>query len=258
MIRSRISLFVLALLVAAPSFAQTPPSITGDWDVTINSPQGANTSHVTFTQDGEKVTGLFKSANGELPFTGTMTGSDLKMAFSVNVQGMALDITLTGKVEGETMSGKADFGGMAEGDWTAKRATTTTATASSTASSSSTTTTTTTTNTTTTTSTTTAGSFAGKWDVMLKTPAGDFPASATITDDGAGNLKGTFGSQLGEVEVAGTTAGKALKIEMMAVTPQGPMKVVMTGDLEGDEIVNGKADVEGMGQMDWTAKRVKQ
>src|SRR5829696_8005543 len=245
MTRSRMFLFVLALFVAAPVFAQTP-AITGDWDVTINSPQGANTSHVTFTQDGEKVTGLFKSANGELPFTGTLTGSDLKMAFSVNVQGMALDITLSGKVEGETIAGKADFGGMAEGDWSAKRAVTTTA--STTASPPSTTTTTTTTDTTTTTSTTTAAGFGGKWDVMLKTPAGDFPANATITDDGSGNLKGTFGSQMGEVEVAGTAAGKALKIEMTAVTPQGPMKVVLTGDLQGDEIVNGKADVEGMGQ----------
>jgi hypothetical protein len=45
---------------------------------------------------------------------------------------------------------------------------------------------------------------------------------------------------------------------MVAVTPQGNMTVVMTGDLQGDEIVNGKADVEGMGQMEWTAKRTKQ
>jgi hypothetical protein len=257
MTRSRMFVFLLALVVAAPVFAQTT-AITGDWDVTINSPQGANTSHVTFTQDGEKVTGLFKSAAGELPFTGTLTGSDLKMAFSVSVQGMALDITLTGKVEGETMAGKADFGGMAEGDWTAKRAVATTATTTASTPASSTTATTPTTSTPTTASTTTAGSFAGKWDVMLKTPAGDFPANATITDDGSGNLKGTFGSQMGEVEVAGTAAGKAMKIEMTAVTPQGPMKVVLTGDLQGDEIVNGKAEVEGMGQMEWSAKRAKQ
>jgi hypothetical protein len=258
MTRSRITVFALALLVAARAFAQTPASITGDWDVTINSPQGANTSKVTFTQEGEKVNGLFKSANGELPFTGTLTGSDLKMAFSVNVQGMALDITLTGKVDGETMAGKADFGGMAEGDWTAKRAATTTATTTAASSSTTTTTTTTTTDPTTTTSTTTAAAgFGGKWDVMLKTPAGDFPATATVTDDGAGHVKGTFGSQMGEVEVTGTTEGKSVKFEMTAVTPQGPMKVVMTGDLQGDEIVNGKADVEGMGQMDWSAKRIK-
>jgi hypothetical protein len=251
MIRSRIVLFALAVLVAAPGFAQSPAGVVGDWDLTINSPQGANTTRVTFTQEGDKVNGLFKSANGQLPFTGTMTGNDLKFGFSINVQGMALDITMTGKVDGDTMAGKADFGGMAEGDWTGKRATTaevlpapapapapsmaTTAGASATS----------------------GAGFGGKWDVMLKTPAGDFPASATITDSG-GKLTGTFGSQMGEVPVSGTTEGNALKIEMIAQTPQGSMKVVLTGDLHGDEIVNGKADVEGMGQMEWTAKRAKQ
>jgi hypothetical protein len=252
MTRSRITLFAFALLVAAPAFAQPPASVAGDWDVTINSPQGANTVRVTFTQDGEKVTGLFKSQMGELPFAGTMTGSDLKFGFQIPFQGTALDVTLTGKVEPENIAGKADFGGMAEGEWTAKRAAA--ATASTTAAPSSTPTTTTTT---TTTSTTTAGGFSGKWDVTLKTPAGDFPANATITDDG-GKLSGTFGSQMGEVQVAGTSEGSALKITMVAVTPQGNMNVVMTGDLQGDEIVNGKAEVEGMGQMEWTAKRAKQ
>ena len=51
--------------------------------------------------------------------------------------------------------------------------------------------------------------------------------------------------------------GKAIKISMVAKTPQGDMNVEMTGDLEGDSIVNGKAEVTGMGQMEWTAKRVK-
>lgn len=255
MTRSRITLFALALLVATPAFAQTPASVVGDWDVTVNSPQGANTTRVAFTQDGDKVKGLFKSPNGELPFTGTLTGDELKFAFQIPFQGAALDITMTGKVEAETMAGKADFGGMAEGDWTAKRAAATTAatetpaaspapatadTASPAAS-----------------STTTATGFGGKWDVTLKTPAGDFPANATLTDEG-GKLSGTFGSQMGEAQVAGTSEGKALKMTMIANTPQGAMTVVMTGDLAGDEIVNGKAEVEGLGQMEWTAKRIKQ
>jgi hypothetical protein len=91
---------------------------------------------------------------------------------------------------------------------------------------------------------------------MLKTPAGDFPASATLTQD-AGKISGTFGSQMGEVPVTGTVDGKAVKMTMVAQTPQGEMTVVMTGDLDGDAIVNGKADVSGMGQMEWSAKRVK-
>jgi len=160
---------------------------------------------------------------------------------------------LNGKLAGDTITGKADFGGFAEGDWTAKRSdaaaaaatpATTTAPAESTTSASST-------------STTTMTGFGGKWDVTLKTPAGDFPANANLAVDG-GKLTGTFGSQMGEVPVEGTVEGNAMKIVMNAQTPQGPMTVVLTGDLDGDSIVNGKAEVAGMGQMEWTAKRIKQ
>jgi hypothetical protein len=157
---------------------------------------------------------------------------------------------MTGKVEGDAITGKADYGGVAEGEWSAKRSTgnaTTTPAATTTSA----------TTTTPTATTTIPGGFGGKWDVMLKTPGGDFPANATLTEDG-GKLSGTFGSPMGEVPVNGTVEGKALKITMVAQTPQGTMTVVMTGDLDGDAIVNGKADVEGMGQMEWSAKRVKQ
>src|SRR5712675_283944 len=114
------TLLALALFSAAPVFAQA--NITGDWDVTVVSPQGPNTTPVTFKQEGDKVSGLFKSPQGELPFDGgSMTGNDLKFTFTINFQGNSLPITLTGKVDGATMAGKADFGGFAEGDWSAKR-----------------------------------------------------------------------------------------------------------------------------------------
>jgi hypothetical protein len=249
MTRLKSTLLALALLTASPVFAQT--NITGDWDVTVVSPQGPNTTPVTFTQEGDKVSGMFKSPQGTLPFdSGSITGNELKFTFTINFQGNSLPITLTGKVDGATMAGKADFGGFAEGEWSAKRAGTTTTTSSAT-------TMTTTTTTTTTTKVTTGVGFGGKWDVMLKTPAGDMPANATLNDDN-GKLSGTFGSQLGEVPVAGTVEGNALKLTMTAQTPQGDMNVVMTGDLDGDNIVNGKAEVSGLGTMEWSAKRIKQ
>jgi hypothetical protein len=256
MIRSRLTLAALLLLAAAPGFAQTPaPNITGDWDVTVNSPQGANTTLVTFTQEGAKVSGIFKSQRGELPFDGgTLTGSDLTFSFTITTQGMQLPITLTGKVDGATMAGKADFGGFAEGDWTAKRSEAKTATSESPTATSTTTTAATTTATTTTTSALGAG---GKWDVTVQTPGGELPASATLTED-AGKITGTFGSPMGEVPVTGTIDGKALKLTVEAQTPQGAMTVIMTGDIDGDTILNGKAEIAGMGQMQWTAKRAKQ
>jgi len=247
MIRTRLLVLALALLMAAPAFAQT--GVTGDWDVTINSPQGASTTRVTFKHEAEKLNGLFKSPAGELPFTGTVDGSDVKFTFTINFQGMPLDIMMTGKVDGDTITGKANFGGFVDGDWTAKRVIAATADAAaspspapapapSAAPSAS------------------AGSIAGKWDVTLKTPGGDFPASATFSED-AGKVSGTFGSAMCEAPVSGTIEGHTLKLTMTAQTPQGAMTVVLTGDVDGDAIANGKADVAGMGQMEWTAKRMK-
>src|SRR5512142_1942207 len=108
------------LLVAGPLFAQV--NVAGDWEVTINSPQGASTATATLKQDGDKVSGVLKNPMGELPFEGgTLTGDELKFVFTVNFQGTPLPITLTGKVKDAAIDGKADFGGMAEGEWTAKR-----------------------------------------------------------------------------------------------------------------------------------------
>jgi hypothetical protein len=247
MIRTRLAVLALGVLTAVPAFAQ--PNVSGEWDITVNSPQGASTTRTSLKQDGDKLNGLFKSPAGELPFTGSVVGDEVKFTFTINFQGMPLEIKMTGKAEADAISGKADFGGFAEGDWTAKRVADTAdapaaaAPAPSTAAPSA--------------PAASGTGFAGKWDVTLKTPAGDFPASATLTED-AGKISGTFGSQMGEVPVSGTVEGTALKVTMTAQTPQGPMTVVMTGDLSGDDIVNGKAEVSGMGQMEWSAKRVRQ
>jgi hypothetical protein len=254
MTRARIGL--MAVLLFVPGLASAQTSVAGSWDVTINSPQGANTSLVVFKQDGDKVSGVLKGRAGELPFEGgTLTGNELKFSFTINTQGMQLPITLTGKVEGETMSGKADFGGFAEGDWTAKRAAATTDAAPASTASTTTTTTTTTTPPPAAAASTTGAS--GKWDVLLMTPGGEFPATATLTDTD-GKITGTLGSPMGDVAVSGTFEGKALKMTLVAQTPQGEMTVVMTGEVDGDAIVNGQAEVAGVGTMPWSAKRAKQ
>jgi len=249
MIRTQFAALALGLFIASPAVAQT--NVAGDWDVTINSPQGANTSKVTFKQDATKLDGMIKSPAGETPIGGTIEADEVKVAFTINFQGMPFEIKLNGKLVGDTMAGKADFGGFAEGDWTAKRSGDAAAAAASTTTEPSASTTTAPS------ATTTGGGFGGRWDVTLKTPAGDFPANANLAVDG-GKLTGTFGSQMGEVPVEGTVEGAAMKVTFNAQTPQGPMTVVLTGDLDGDSIVNGKAEVAGMGQMEWTAKRIKQ
>src|SRR5437764_314767 len=97
----------------------------------------------------------------------------------------------------------------------------------------------------------------GDWDVTINSPQGANTIHVTFKQDG-GKLSGTFGSPMGEVPVSGSLDGRVITLTMVAQTPQGAMNVAMTGDLDGDTIVNGKADVAGMGQMEWSAKRIKQ
>jgi hypothetical protein len=243
--RARLMLLALVFLVAGPVYAQT--SVAGDWNVTIQSAQGATDVQVTFKQEGDKVSGVFKSPMGEMPFDGgTITGSDLRFGFTIPIQGQSLEVTMTGKVDGPSITGKAVFGSFGEGDWTGKRVAGSTAASAAPAASSPAAAP----------APTSATGFSGKWDLTIKTQMGDMPVSATISDAG-GRVSGTLSGPQGDIDISGTVEGNALKLAFVARTPQGDIPISMTGDLDGDSIVNGKADFGGMGQGEWTGKRSK-
>jgi hypothetical protein len=253
MIHRILSFVAAALLLVAAHSVVAQTNLTGDWNVAFETPQGPTNVRVTITQDGDKVAGLFKTPMGELPFDGTVSGDDLKFEFPYMVQGQAITISVTGKVDGSTIAGKAIYGSFGEGDWKATRVETDSSAASGSvppaasssaahvdgASGSS------------------LDSFGGIWDVVVRTRAAEFPLTATLSVAGE-KVSGTFATQMGSIPVTGTVAGKAITITMVAKTPQGDFPVKLTGDLEGDSIVNGKADVGGMGQGEWIAKRSKQ
>jgi hypothetical protein len=234
--------FVAAgLLVAVSAFAQT--DISGDWDLTVQSMQGTNNVRVTFKQEGDRVSGIFKSPMGELPFQGgTLTGNDLKFAFSIPIQGQPIDITMTGTVDGSTIAGKAQFGTFGEGDWTAKRVEAVAAAAPEPSGASNGA------------AEAVATGLSGHWDVTVKTHMGDVPVTADLIES-AGKVNGSIVAPTGSVDVTGTLDGNALKLSFTAKTPQGDIPVELSGELSGDSIVNGKAEIVGMGQGEWTAKR---
>jgi len=236
---------LLVALLAAPAAAQI--DLTGDWDLTIQSPQGTNTVRVTLTQDGETVSGRVRSQIGELSVTGALTGVDLKIAFTLPIQGQSIDIVMTGKVEGPTLAGKVQFGGFGEGDWTATRAeaveSPTTATPP-----------TTTTSAGATKPAGTPGGASGEWDLTFKTPKGDVQATATINQDG-GKLSGTLSSQLGVAPFTGTLQGTSLSVTSNVITPRGILPITITGAIAGNAIAKGKAKIQGVGTMKWTARK---
>jgi len=85
-------------------------------------PAGTGTPTFTLKQDGEKITGTYKGQFGEAPVNGTIKGSDVTLMIKVSPQGEEITVTYTGKLTGkDTMSGKATFGSLGEGAWSAKK-----------------------------------------------------------------------------------------------------------------------------------------
>jgi hypothetical protein len=123
-----LAVLVAMLLVVVPATAgaqeaqkEKPVDVTGTWESTIESPQGTLTSIATYKQDGETLTGTHVGQAGELPLKGTVKGNLITYQITVDLGGQQLTITYSGKVEGDGISGTADFGGMGSGTWTVKR-----------------------------------------------------------------------------------------------------------------------------------------
>jgi hypothetical protein len=118
------------LAAAMPVYAQEAPKpevkdqkidVTGIWDMTVESPQGALDVVATLKQEGEKLTGTHVSQMGETPLEGTVVGNEIKYTLNIDMGGQQMSIVFTGKVEGDTMAGVFEFGGMGTASWSAKR-----------------------------------------------------------------------------------------------------------------------------------------
>ena len=102
--------------------AQENPDIAGTWDFTLESPQGKNTFLFIVKKDGEKLSGLVKSQRGERPVDNfALTGNDLTFTLTIQFQGADMLIAYKGTVAKDSMTGTADFGGLAQGPWSAVR-----------------------------------------------------------------------------------------------------------------------------------------
>lgn len=242
-------ILTLALTVALPTAAAAQSDISGAWEVTIDSPQGALAIDADFKQAGEAVTGLITSPMGSVEIKGTLVKDALSFSYTVPLQGQNLDITMTGKVDKETMDGIVAIVGLGEVPWKAKRKPATSAATGATAAAPSgapaappvT--------------TTATNGVTGKWDLLMETPAGQMPFTASFTQDGE-KVSGTISGPGGDIPVTGSMTGSALKIDMSVPTPQGGLAITMTGDL-GPTGLAGKAST-AMGDTTWTATRAKQ
>ena len=241
---------LFALSLALPAMAAAQATITGPWEVTIDSPQGAMSIDANLKQDGEALTGMIISPMGNVELKGTFKNNELAFSYSVPLQGQNLDITMTGKLAGDTIDGLVAIAGLGEVPWKAKRKTaaaaaaapaaTAPAAAAAPASSSAS-------------AAPAAGAgITGKWDIFMDSPAGQMPFTGNLVQTGD-KVSGTVSGPMGELPVTGTMTGNALKMDLNIQTPQGDMALTFTGDLAANGLT-GKVSTP-MGEMTWSGKR---
>ena len=233
--------FVLS--IASAAFAAD--SVAGAWEVTVDSPQGANTSMLTLKQEGDKLTGDLASAMGSTPVTGTFSAGSVAITANLDVQGTSLQLGINGKVDADTMTGTVKVGDFGEFPFTAKRGEAAAAPAPAAAPAAP--------------AAVAPGSTSdvtGKWDVVITLEGvGEVPVSVDFKQEGT-RLTGTFTGPPGEVTLQGTMNGPSMRLEFEVDTPQGKMPIVMTGDLGADGLA-GKATLAGMGEANWKGTRAK-
>jgi hypothetical protein len=123
LIRTAVIVAVALMLSAPHTNAQADKvNVTGKWLFNVETGAGSGTPTMTFTQDGEKLTGKYNGQFGDADLTGTVKGQDIAFSFNVDAQGTALTFKYTGTIENkDALKGKVEIAGLGEGTFTAKR-----------------------------------------------------------------------------------------------------------------------------------------
>ena len=219
--------------ICSIGIAQGKPDPSGTWDLTIETPQGSRTGTAVLKADGDNISGSMKRQQGDIPLTGTLKGNDITLVYSIKFQDQDLKITLTGKVDKDSMKGDADFGGFAQGTWSAKRHQEGSGPAASPSSG--------------------ASNISGNWAFEVQTEQGSGSPSFTFKQDGE-KLTGTYKGAFGEGPVEGTVKGNAINFNVK-VNAQGQDVVISyTGTIESGSM-KGSVKLGDLGTGTWTAKR---
>ncbi len=114
---------VLAI-VGLAALAQAAENPTGTWKWTVKFGQNTREMTLKLKLDGDKLTGAMLGREGKETPIEEASYKDGEVSFKVvrERNGTKMTSTYTGKVSGDTITGKIQFGNNQSRDWEAKRA----------------------------------------------------------------------------------------------------------------------------------------
>jgi hypothetical protein len=87
----------------------------GEWMVSFASPRGPLEFTMYVLQDGRRLTGRLTNENGEFPLRGSVEGAGFTITWSFPDTGGPIEITFTGTIDGDNLSGTAKLGTRGSG-----------------------------------------------------------------------------------------------------------------------------------------------
>lgn len=110
---------ILALFIV--SLSAQDVNVSGDWELTMETPRGEVTQEVHFEQDGKNLTVTMTGPRGEAEGEGTINGNEIEWSIIRSTDRGEFTMTFTGTVEGNEMSGEVQLGDFGSREWTAKK-----------------------------------------------------------------------------------------------------------------------------------------
>ena len=229
--RKILSMTACLLMTASLASAQNA-DIAGRWEVTINLPQGATNAPLELKKDGDRFAGVFYTQQGNADVEATVKENALTLLLPpFQTQNGPINISMSGTVDGETMTGTMELGGMGQFQWSAKR---TTAPAQQPPADA-------------------KIDMTGTWALDVTTSAGTGSPTIVLKQDGE-KLSGQYAGQFGESPVTGRIK-RADFIFSLAVDVQGTTATITyTGKVEKDT-VKGTVTLAEMGEGTFVGKR---
>lgn len=227
---TRYAAAVLMFVLLLPGFASAqgdkPVDVTGDWEMTAETPNGSFTSTLKLERSGDGLTGRTVGRNGQERKLNNvkLTGKTLNFDRDISVNGMDLHLVYTGTVEGDTIKGTFEAGGQTM-NWSAHRLAATPRSAPG--------------------GSTTPAGVTGTWKITVETPNGTRERTLVLKQEGQ-KLTGTVTGPMDQVipiEEA-SVKGKELRFSVSFNRNGNTVKRTYAATLDGDIL---KGTVEGGG-----------
>ena len=91
--------------------------MTGKWNLEVKSATGTGTPVFDLKQEGKTLTGSYSGRYGKAPVTGSIENNAFKISYTMS----GMTIVYSGKVNGDTCEGNADFGAYGKATFTGKK-----------------------------------------------------------------------------------------------------------------------------------------